>query len=99
MQSKRLQWQFAIHREINETARILKERHVIRDTATVVDETARTAIETAQTVKVISKGAREAAPETSAAIATASETAKERTRIAAEKAKHKFKKGKNRETA
>ena len=66
---------------------VLKERGVIRDTASVVDQTARNAIETAETVKVISKEARDAAPETSAAIATASETAKERARIGAEKTK------------
>ena len=45
---------------------MLKERGVIRDTASVVDQTARNAIETAETVKVISKEARDAAPKTSA---------------------------------
>ena len=72
-------------REISETARVLKERGVIRDTASVVDETARNAIETAETVKVISKEARNAAPETAAAIATASGTAQELVRDGAEK--------------
>jgi hypothetical protein len=65
----------------------LKERDIILDPATAIDETTRNAIETAQTVNVISKEAREAAPETSAAVAAASETAKERARIAVEKTK------------
>jgi uncharacterized protein YydD (DUF2326 family) len=54
--------------EISETARVLKEHGVIRDTASVVDQTARNGIETAETVKVISKESRDAAPETSAAL-------------------------------
>jgi hypothetical protein len=66
---------------------VLKENGAIRDTATAVDETTGTAIETAQTVSAISEEARYAAPETPAAIARASKATKERARVAAEKTK------------
>jgi hypothetical protein len=45
-------------REIHETARELKARGVNRDTATAVDETARSAMETAQTVSTLSEEPR-----------------------------------------
>jgi hypothetical protein len=49
-------------REIHETARELKARGVNRDTTTAVDETARSAMETAQTVSTFSEEARHVAP-------------------------------------
>lgn len=54
--------------EINEAMRELKEHGVIRDAAMAVDEVARNARETVQTVSTISEEARQAAPETAAAI-------------------------------
>ena len=70
----------------------MKERGgIIRDTATTVDETARSAVETAQTVNMISKEVRKAAPETAAEISKVSETAKERTWVAAEKTREAVK--------
>ena len=74
-------------REIHETARELKARGVNRDTTTAVDETARSAMETAQTVMdLVRRGkARSTKTRPQAAVAKASETAKECATDVAEK--------------
>jgi hypothetical protein len=74
-------------REIHETARELKARGVNRDTATAVDETARSAMETAQTVSTLSEEARHVGTNTRPQQQSqkASETAKECAADAAEK--------------
>lgn len=73
--------------EISYTARDLKERGVIRGTATAFNDSVRCTRETSQTVSTLSEEARKAAHQTATAIAKASETARGCATGAAEKAK------------
>jgi hypothetical protein len=74
-------------KEISYTARDLKERGVIRGTATAFNDSVRCTRETSQTVCTLSEAARKAAHQTATAIAKASETARGCVTGAAEKAK------------